>query len=75
MHTEDGNLAACELCYTHATTAEIAACALDPEIPALEEAGNQAFNAAHNLHGAGVPSERSFSLGWETLVAYALRAK
>jgi Fe-S-cluster containining protein len=62
MHTEDGNLAACELCYTHATTAEIAACALDPEIPALEEASNQAFNAAHNLHG-------------ETIVAYALRAK
>ena len=62
MHTEDGNLAACELCYTHATTAEIAACALDPAIPALEEASNQAFNAAHNLHG-------------ETIVAYALRAK
>jgi Fe-S-cluster containining protein len=75
IRTEDGNLAACELCYTHATTAEIAACALDPEIPAIEEASNQAFNAAHNLYGAGVPSERSSSLGWETLVAYALRAK
>jgi Fe-S-cluster containining protein len=62
MRTEDGNLAACELCYNHATTAEIAACALDPAIPALEEARNQAFNAAHHLHG-------------ETLVAYALRAK
>jgi Fe-S-cluster containining protein len=62
MRTKDGNLAACELCYTHATTEEIAACALDPEIPALEAASNQAFNAAHHLHG-------------ETLVTYALRAK
>ena len=69
------NLATCELCYIHATTAEIAACALDPAIPALEAASNQAFNAAHNLHGAGVPSERSSSLGLETIVAYALRAK
>jgi Fe-S-cluster containining protein len=62
MHTEDGNLAACELCYTHATTEEIAACALDPAIPGLEAASNAAFNAAHNLRG-------------ETIVAYALRAK
>jgi Fe-S-cluster containining protein len=54
------NLATCELCYTHATTAEIAACELDPAIPALEAASNQAFNAAHHLHG-------------ETLIAYALR--
>jgi len=69
------NLATCELCYIHATTAEIAACALDPAIPALEAASNQAFNAAHNLRGAGVPSERSSSLGLETIVAYALRAK
>ena len=59
--TEDGNLATCELCYTHATTAEIAACELDPEIPALEAAANEAFNAAHRVHG-------------ETLIAYALRA-
>jgi Fe-S-cluster containining protein len=54
------NLATCELCYTHATTDEIAACELDPAIPALEAASNQAFNAAHHLHG-------------ETLIAYALR--
>ncbi|MGA1981319.1 MAG: YkgJ family cysteine cluster protein [Acidobacteriaceae bacterium] len=54
------NLATCELCYTHATTEEIAACELDPAIPALEAASNQAFNTAHHLHG-------------ETLIAYALR--
>jgi len=54
------NLATCELCYIHATTAEIAACELDPTLPALEAASNDAFNAAHNLHG-------------ETLIAYALR--
>ena len=53
------NLATCELCYIHATTAEIAACELDPAISALEAASNEAFNAAHNLHG-------------ETLIAYAL---
>jgi Fe-S-cluster containining protein len=56
------NLATCELCYVHATTAEIAACELDPIIPELEAASNQAFNAAHHTHG-------------ETLVAYALRPK
>jgi len=54
------NLATCELCYIHATTAEIAACELDPAIPALEAASNEVFNAAHHIHG-------------ETLVAYALR--
>ncbi len=54
------NLATCELCYIHASTEEIAACELDPAIPALEAASNEAFNAAHNLHG-------------ETLIAYALR--
>jgi Fe-S-cluster containining protein len=54
------NLATCELCYTHATTEEIAACELDPAIPALEAASSAAFNAAHHLHG-------------ETLIAYALR--
>jgi Fe-S-cluster containining protein len=59
--TEDGNLAACELCFTTATPEEIAACELDPAIPTLEAASNEAFNAAHNLHG-------------QTLVAYALRA-
>ena len=54
------NLATCELCFIHATTEEIAACELDPTIPAQEEASNEAFNAAHNLHG-------------QTLIAYALR--
>ena len=54
------NLATCELCFIHASTEEIAACELDPTIPAREEASNEAFNAAHNLHG-------------ETLIAYALR--
>jgi Fe-S-cluster containining protein len=54
------NLATCELCFIHATTEEIAACELDPTLPAQEEASNQAFNAAHNLHG-------------QTLIAYALR--
>jgi Fe-S-cluster containining protein len=54
------NLATCELCYIHATTAEIAACELDPSIPALEAASNEAFSAAHHLHG-------------ETIIAYALR--
>ncbi len=61
MRTEEDNLATCELCYIHATTEEIAACELDPTIPALEAASNEAFNAAHNLHG-------------ETLIAYALRS-
>jgi Fe-S-cluster containining protein len=56
------NLATCELCFIHATTEEIAACELDPTIPEQEEASNQAFNAAHNLHG-------------QTLIAYALRDK
>jgi hypothetical protein len=54
------NLATCELCFTHASTEEIAACELDPTIPAQEEASNQTFNAAHNLHS-------------QTLIAYALR--
>jgi Fe-S-cluster containining protein len=54
------NLATCELCFIHATTEEIAACELDPTIPAQEQASNEAYNAAHNLHG-------------QTLIAYALR--
>jgi Fe-S-cluster containining protein len=54
------NLATCELCFIHATTEEIAACELDPTIPDQEAASNEAFNAAHNLHG-------------QTLIAYALR--
>jgi hypothetical protein len=60
MRTEEGNLATCELCYIHATTEEIIACELDPTIPAQEAVSNDAFNAAHHLHG-------------QTLVAYALR--
>jgi len=60
MRTEENNLATCELCFIHATTEEIAACELDPAIPALEETSNEAFNAAHGLHG-------------QTLIAYALR--
>jgi Fe-S-cluster containining protein len=60
MRTEERNLATCELCYIHATTEEIAACELDPAIPEQEEASNEAYNAAHGLHG-------------QTLVAYALR--
>ena len=54
------NLATCELCFIHAATEEIAAAELDPTIPAQEAASNEAFNAAHNLHG-------------QTLIAYALR--
>jgi Fe-S-cluster containining protein len=61
MRTEEKNLATCELCFIHATTEEIAACELDPTIPAQEAASNEAFNAAHNLHG-------------ETIVAFALRS-
>lgn len=60
MRTEEGNLATCELCFIHASTEEIAACELDPAIPAQEEASNEAYNAAHGLHG-------------QTLIAYALR--
>jgi Fe-S-cluster containining protein len=60
MRTPEGNLATCELCYIHATTEEIAACELDPAIPALEQQSNEAFNAMHNTHG-------------ETIIAYALR--
>jgi Fe-S-cluster containining protein len=62
MRTGEDNLATCELCYIHATTEEIAACELDPTLPAQMTASNEAFNAAHHLHG-------------ETLVAYALRAQ
>ncbi|HZY61686.1 MAG TPA: YkgJ family cysteine cluster protein [Edaphobacter sp.] len=60
MRTAEDNLATCELCFIYATTEEIAACELDPIIPAQEEASNEAFNAAHGLHG-------------QTIVAYALR--
>jgi len=60
MRTAEGDLATCELCYIHATTEEIAACELDPTIPTQEAVSNEAFNAAHNVHG-------------ETIIAYALR--
>ena len=62
MRTEENNLATCELCFIHASTEEIAACELDPTIPTQEQASNQAYNTAHNLHG-------------QTLIAYALRGK
>jgi Fe-S-cluster containining protein len=61
MRTAEDNLATCELCYIHATTEEIAACELDSTIPEQEEASNEAYNAAHGLHG-------------QTLIAYALRS-
>jgi Fe-S-cluster containining protein len=60
MRTPERNLATCELCFIHASTEEIAAAELDPTIPEQEAASNEAFNAAHNLHG-------------ETIIAYALR--
>lgn len=60
MRDEDDNLAACELCYTTATDEEIAACEMEPGVPALEEASNAAFNTKHGLEG-------------ETIVAFALR--
>ena len=46
---DEVNLATCELCYIHATTEEIAACELDPAIPALEAASKEAFNATHHV--------------------------
>lgn len=60
MRTAEDNLATCELCFITASTEEIAACELDPTIPAQEEASNEAFNVEHGLHG-------------QTLIAYALR--
>ncbi|MEI9977554.1 MAG: YkgJ family cysteine cluster protein [Edaphobacter sp.] len=59
MRTAEDNLATCELCFTQATTEEIAAAELDPTIPAQEAASNDVYNATHHLHG-------------QTLVAYAL---
>jgi Fe-S-cluster containining protein len=61
MRTPEDNLATCELCYIHASTQQIAACELDPTIPALEAASNATYNSVNNLRG-------------ETLVAYALRS-
>jgi Fe-S-cluster containining protein len=60
MRDEDGNLAACELCYTTATVEEIEACEINPAVPALEESSNEAFNAEHRVEG-------------ETIVTFALR--
>ena len=60
MRTEEGNLATCELCFIHASTAEIEACELDPTIPGKERVSNDAFEAAGGARG-------------ETLIAYALR--
>lgn len=60
MRTEEGNLATCELCYIEASTEEIERCELDPAIPGLEEASNEAYDASTGKHG-------------ETLIAYALR--
>jgi Fe-S-cluster containining protein len=62
MRTADGDLATCELCFITASTDEIAACELDPTIPAQEAVSNEAFNARHHLHG-------------ETLVAFALHSE
>ncbi len=60
MRTEEGNLATCELCFITASTEEIAACELDPTIPAQEARSNEAYDAATGRHG-------------QTLIAYALR--
>jgi len=62
MRDADGNLTACELCYTTATKDEIAACELDPAILAIEESSNKAFNAEHGACG-------------DTIVAFALRSR
>jgi|SRR6185437_110989 len=62
MRDADGNLAACELCYTGATEEEIAACEVDPGIPAIEERSHEAFNVAHGVCG-------------ETIVAFALSSR
>lgn len=61
MRNEDGNLSTCELCYTTATTQEVSACELDPSIPDLQAASDDAFNTAHDVSG-------------DTLVAFALRS-
>lgn len=51
MRDADGNLAACELCYTAAAVEEIAACEVDPGIPAIEQRSNERFNAEHGVCG------------------------
>jgi Fe-S-cluster containining protein len=60
MRTPEGDLATCELCFITASTEEIAACELDPSIPAMEEASNEAYDTKQHLSG-------------ETLVVFALR--
>jgi Fe-S-cluster containining protein len=60
MRTYEGDLATCELCYITAASEEIAACELDPSVPAQEEMSNRAFELAHNVHG-------------ETIIVLALR--
>ncbi len=60
MRTDEGDLATCELCYSAASTEEIARCELDPAIPTIEAAANEAYNEATGKQG-------------ETLIAYALR--
>jgi Fe-S-cluster containining protein len=60
MRTPEENLGTCELCFIHATTEEIAAAELDPGVPEVEAASNEAFDRAHGCGG-------------ETLIAYALR--
>jgi len=60
MRTPEGDLATCELCFITASTEEITACELDPAIPALEAASNEAYDTEHHLSG-------------ETLVVFALR--
>jgi len=58
--TEECHLAHCELCYTQATPSQIAACELDPTLPAAIAQSDEAFNLTNGLHG-------------ETLIAWALR--
>ncbi len=54
MRTAEGNLATCELCFTHASTEEIARCELDPSLPKLQQQSDQAFDRSNNTHGETV---------------------
>jgi Fe-S-cluster containining protein len=58
--TQEGHLAHCELCYTVATTVEIAACELDPTLPEIIAASDRSYAGTRKLSG-------------ETVVAFALR--
>jgi Fe-S-cluster containining protein len=60
MRTPEDNLGTCELCFIHASTDEIAACELDPAVPEIQEASDEAYNERAGCSG-------------ETLIAYALR--